>query len=382
MKKVFSVKRIVKIISLLVAVIITALFMQQYILLHYDSNRLRLDGFYLEEKDTVDIALIGSSEVYASFAPGMAYDKFGFTSYDYATASCTPTAAITQVKEVMDNQSPKMILMEVNAFLYGADKDGQDLNAFKESSIRNYIDNIPMNDNKKAFLDEYVDKDLHIEYYLPIIKYHSAWNDYPDSIRYLRSCFEQQVRGESLLKGFKTRTRVFQPLQKTYNAEVLKDTKKSPLTETAVTELNKLMKYCKENKINIVFFRAPHLISDNNVVRSERNNTIAEMVRKNGFDFYDFERDYKKIGIDLKNDFYNYDHLNIYGCEKFTEYLGKLLVDKYNIGKTELNESQQKNWTKAAASFRKLYDYSDDLIKTEKKYITLEDDTETIEHIG
>ena len=198
MKKVFSVKRIVKIISLLVAVIITALFMQQYILLHYDSNRLRLDGFYLEEKDTVDIALIGSSEVYASFAPGMAYDKFGFTSYDYATASCTPTAAITQVKEVMDNQSPKMILMEVNAFLYGADKDGQDLNAFKESSIRNYIDNIPMNDNKKAFLDEYVDKDLHIEYYLPIIKYHSAWNDYPDSIRYLRSCFEQQVRGESV----------------------------------------------------------------------------------------------------------------------------------------------------------------------------------------
>lgn len=381
MKKIFSVKRIVKITSLLVAVIVTSLFLQQYILLHYDTNRLRLEGFYLEEKNTIDVALIGSSEVYASFAPGMAYDKFGFTSYDYASASCTPTAAITMVKEVTDNQSPKLILMEVNAFLYGADKDGQDVNAFKESSIRNYIDNIPMNDNKKAFLDEYIEKDLHIEYYLPLIKYHSAWNDFPDSFRYIRSCFEQQLRGYSVLKGFKTKTRVFQPLQKTYNEEVIKDTKKSPLTKTAGEELDKLLKYCKKNQINIAFFRGPHMIGKENVVRSERNNTIAEIIRSQGFDFYDFERDYKKIGIDLKNDFYNYDHLNIYGCEKFTEYMGKLLVDKYHIGKSELNEKQQKHWTKTANSFRKLYDYSDELIKTENKYITLEDDTETITHI-
>ena len=123
------------------------------------------------------------------------------------------------------------------------------------------------------------------------------------------------------------------------------------------------------------------MIGKENVVRSERNNTIAEIIRSQGFDFYDFERDYKKIGIDLKNDFYNYDHLNIYGCEKFTEYMGKLLVDKYHIGKSELNEKQQKHWTKTANSFRKLYDYSDELIKTENKYITLEDDTETITHI-
>lgn len=381
MKKVFTVKRIIKIVSLLVAVIVTSLFLQQYILLHYDSNRLRLEGFYLEEKNTVDVALIGSSEVYASFAPGMAYDKFGFTSYDYASASCTSTATITQVKEVMDNQSPKVILMEVNAFLYGNNAKGEDGNAFLESSIRNYIDNVPMNDNKKAFLDEYIDKDLHIEYYLPLIKYHSAWNDYPDAIRYLRSCFEQKLRGYSVLKGFKTKTRVFQPLQKTYTTEVIKDNKKLPLTDTSVKELDKLLDYCDKNKINIVFFRAPHIIDAATKPRSERTNTIKEIIEKRGYDFYDFERDYKKIGIDLKNDFYNYDHLNIYGAEKFTEYLGKLLVDKYHVGKTKLNENQQKNWKRAANSFRKLYDYSDELIKKDKKYITLEDDTTTIERI-
>ena len=381
MQKGLSAKRIIKIVALFVAVLVTSLFLQQFILIHYDSNRLRLEGFYLEEKNTIDVGLIGSSEVYASFAPGMAYEKFGFTSFDYASASCTPTASITQVKEMMDQQSPKLILMEVNAFLYGVDSQGVDVNAFKDSSIRNYIDNIPMSDNKKAFLDEYIEKDQHIEYYLPLIKYHSAYNDMPDSFKYMRACFEQKLRGNTILKGFKTRTRVFQPLQKLYNKEIQTDNKKAPLSPTAEAEMKKLLDYCKKEKINIVFFRAPHMIDENTVTRSERTNTLEELITKNGFDFYNFERNYTKLGIDLKNDFYNYVHLNIYGCEKFTEYLGKLLVDKYNIGRTQLTEKQEKKWNNAAKSFRKLYDYSDDLIRHHKKYITLEDDPKTVEII-
>lgn len=238
-----------------------------------------------------------------------------------------------------------------------------------------------MSDNKKAFLDEYIEKDQHIEYYLPLIKYHSAYNDMPDSFKYMRACFEQKLRGNTILKGFKTRTRVFQPLQKLYNKEIQTDNKKAPLSPTAEAEMKKLLDYCKKEKINIVFFRAPHMIDENTVTRSERTNTLEELITKNGFDFYNFERNYTKLGIDLKNDFYNYDHLNIYGCEKFTEYLGKLLVDKYNIGRTQLTEKQEKKWNNAAKSFRKLYDYSDDLIRHHKKYITLEDDPKTVEII-
>ena len=371
-------KNIIKVISIVVAVLVTSFYLQQYFLLHFDSNRLRIQGFYLEDKNTIDVALVGSSEVYASFAPGMAYEKFGFTSFDYATASCTPTAAVTQVKEILDNQKPKLILMEVNAFLYNADKNGVDVNAFKDSSIRNYIDNIPMNDNKKAFIDEYIDKDLQIEYYLPIIKYHSAWNDLPESYSYIKSCNEQQERGYSVLKGYKTKTRIFQPLQQNFNNQIAKDDKKVPLSPTSSEELKKLLDYCKKEKINIAFFRAPHIVTENNIIRSERTNTIDEIITSNGFDFYNLERNYTDIGIDIKNDFYNYDHLNIYGSEKFTEYFAKLIKDKYNIGKTRLTEKQQSHWENVAKSFRKLYDYAEYLIKSEKRYITLEDDTDTI----
>ena len=153
------------------------------------------------------------------------------------------------------------------------------------------------------------------------------------------------------------------------------------MSSTAVEELDKLLKYCKDNKINIVFFRAPHIIRKDNIKRSQRTNTLQEHIEKNGFDFYNFERNYAELGIDLKNDFYNYDHLNIYGCEKFTQYMGRLLREKYNVGKTELTEKQQKNWNKAAKNFRKLYDYSDEMIKSGKKYVVLEDDTETVERI-
>ena len=144
MKKKLYITRAIKITALLLIVVLFSLVLQSYVLVHYDGNRMRLDGYYLEEKNSLDVVFIGASDIYASFAPGLAYEKFGFTSYSYATASSTAGAAKTMLKEVLRMQNPQKIVIEVNAFLYGFDNDS------KISSVRNYIDNVPLNENKIA----------------------------------------------------------------------------------------------------------------------------------------------------------------------------------------------------------------------------------------
>ena len=61
---------------------------------------LRIKGFYLEPENSLDMVTIGASETYTAIAPGMLWDEYGFTSYDFSTAG-SPIAIVTsQVKEV------------------------------------------------------------------------------------------------------------------------------------------------------------------------------------------------------------------------------------------------------------------------------------------
>ena len=42
--------------------------------------------------------------------------------------------------------------------------------------------------------------------------------------------------------------------------------------------------------------------------------------------YYGFENKFKKIGLDENKDYYNADHMNIYGKKKFTYYYLKFLA--------------------------------------------------------
>ena len=142
MKAKLYVTRTIKIAAFLLLSALVIGFLQEYVLCHYDANRLRMDGFYIEDNETIDVALIGSSEMYSGIIPARTYEKYGFTCYPYATASSTAGAMITQIEEIERTQHPELIVIEINAFLYATD------NEEKESSIRNYIDNVPLNWNK------------------------------------------------------------------------------------------------------------------------------------------------------------------------------------------------------------------------------------------
>ena len=73
-------KRAVSIISILLIALSFFVVTQN----HVDHNTLRIQGFYQEEDNSIDVVMIGASDVFTGFSPGLAYGEYGFTSYSYA----------------------------------------------------------------------------------------------------------------------------------------------------------------------------------------------------------------------------------------------------------------------------------------------------------
>ena len=375
MKKKLFITRAIKLTCFFLVLTVTLSLLQTYFLRRLDHNSIRLNGFYHEDKESLDVVLLGASEIYTSFSSGLAYNRYGFTSFTYATESMTASGTLTALKEIVRTQNPKLILIEPNAFLYGNAKNEQ-----KEPHIRKLIDNIPINGNKIDYISKNVSPDEQIEYYLPLIKYHGLWRDYPSPGRRVVSTIAQDIRGMSYLKGFRTTTDIYKADVSKINNKVDVETGVIPLNKELEAKFRELLTYCSEQNLNVVFVRMPHMVYSKTYDRVKRSNRAEQIVKEYGFDYLSFERVWDKIGINIKTDYYNFDHLNIYGAVKITNYLGSIIQTTYGITKSELSDSQKEKWDSAAKSFNQLYRYCDDLINRHEK-IMLEEDINTLSAI-
>ena len=73
MKKKLYVTRTVKVACLLLALMFSCGFLQTYVLRRDDHNMVRLTGYYREKSGSLDVVLLGASEIYTGYSAGRAY---------------------------------------------------------------------------------------------------------------------------------------------------------------------------------------------------------------------------------------------------------------------------------------------------------------------
>ena len=351
------VTRTVKTACFFLAVMMSCLLLQQYVLRNVDHNSLRVEGFYQEERDSLDAVFIGASDIYTSFMPGRAYEKYGFTSYLLASESITSEGVITAVKEVVRTQHPSLIIIEANAFLYG-DSD----NETNEAHVHKFFDNLPFSINKLNYINRKVPVDNKWEYMFPLIKYHGLWTELPDRVNMMQSNFNLDLRGYNYLKGFRTTAKIFKSDTPSLNSQLPYETGELDLDPELQQNLFDLLDYSKENNLNVIFVRAPHYVTKDTYDRVKRSNKMESILKERGFDYYAFENYSELIGIDDSRDFYNEDHMNVYGAIKFTDFLAEGLANDDDLKIGEQSEAQQEMWKEVSATTNRLYRYCDDLM--------------------
>lgn len=325
-------------------------------------DSVRIKGFYLEPKDSLNMVTIGASETYTAIAPGLLWKEFGFTSYNYSVAGSPISIVKSQVKEILANQDPKVIVIEINGTLQ------DDEYQINEKRLRKYIDNIPWSVNKINTIKEIVPEDQQTEYFIPFLKYHSNWQSLDLCIAnfYLQS--RMMLEGSSRLKGFQTISGAEETKSKVI--DVKDDTSVLPLSEKAEYYLRDLLQYLKDEGIdNVLFMRTPHRITKKSYPFYQRANEAEKIIKEYGFPYVNFETQKDEIGLSMMDDFYNNHHLNLYGQKKFTNYFGNYMVEHYDLKDSVHLEKVIKEWDKTAEDTEDCLEYVETMIEDKKRSI-------------
>lgn len=341
-----TIKRILKIIAVLIPVL--ALIILDPGNMSEEKNFLR--DFYREEEDTLDVVLLGASEVFTGFSSPEAYGNWGFTSYPYAFSGNQIELYKSQLEEIHRHQSPQMVVIEVTSLGWTEPVDNLD------PILRSYLGRIPMSMNRLRTAWEFGERKHLFSYFFPFLMHHNTvgFHDAKDTIVEELFFYRQ---GYSLLKCNTSNT-AREPFGTIMRVEA---DGKIPLSDDSEEKIRSFLEYCRERQYkNLLFVVFPHRITTVDAYyRGLGLQSAGEIIESYGYDYINFEDLYDEIGLDDYSDFYNDDHLNLYGQEKFTQYLSRILVEEYAVVPTPLTGKTLNRWNHSLDYTRRLYAYFD-----------------------
>lgn len=335
MKNKINIKIIAKVIcffviGFLLLQIITKILIPKWITVEDNRMTYIVKGFYEEPKNSLDVIFMGNSDVYRGISPITLWDEYGITSYNFVSSGQRMWTAYYMLEESLKYQNPKLIVLNMDS----AFNESQS----SESNYRKAFDNMKLSKNKIEAVKDPVFNNSGEEilsYILPITRYHSRWTEIED---------------EDFLKAFENRrfsykgmdmTTVVEPYDNGYEY-MKRDHSNQQIGENCLKYLEKIINICKERNIQLLLIEIPSADSWSKEL-SDKTNTFAE---QHGLEFIDMNLNANDFGFDWKLDTSDGgDHLNVYGAEKVSRYLGKIIQEKYDI-LDHRNDLKYEEWNK------------------------------------
>lgn len=277
--------------------------------------------------NTVDVLIVGPSTSRYGYNPLVAWNRYGITTLNCSFGYLSGPIVKNFIIECLKRQSPKVILINVDAFLYQNKgyMDGDFSTGFKNLSY-NVFPELKWSLNKLITLKnltKYYKTDTKEFFYFlfPIFSTHKLSLDYilnRDKKLYLAAKDKKFFKRENISVDLNPNI-----LQQHFKNEVY-----------TIEALEDLFEFCKKSDIPVLFLGVPQpalLINFYNIV-SNKYNLFFSILKKYNFK-YIHANDYhtfKSLKLSLQDTYDGY-HLNYWGSVKYTNYIAKILADKYNI---------------------------------------------------
>ena len=294
---------------------------------------VQYEGFYEQEKNTVDVLFLGTSHVYSNIDPAYIYDETGILSYDLATGGAEIRSTYYSFKQALKYQKPKVVVVEI----FGAVRDDDHQMQQREIVDATYKLKDPLikYEALKAVCDDTENSVL--EFWLAFPWYHTLYSDinrfdfsdYSNTI-----CFNGNkytyLYPKGNLKAYKGATTLLTtaPCEQIVDARSIVD--ENPLTEKADEYIRKIIELAQKNNISICFLSSPFQALTEEMQRKINyiKNTICS---ERGCEFIDANCYIEEFGIDWTSDAGDAGHLNYKGSNKYSRWLSKILSSKYEL---------------------------------------------------
>lgn len=302
---------------------------------------------YYQEKTNHDLIFVGDCEVYGNISPITLWENYGITSFIRGTPQQLIWQSYYLLEETFKYEKPKVAVFNVLSMKYNEPQN--------EAYNRMTLDGMKMSSAKiksiKASMTE--DENL-IEYIFPLLRYHSRWNEISsEDFNYI---FKKDKISHN---GYYMRVDI-RPVDSIPRKKKLSD---YSLGDNAYDYLNKMAKLCKENGVELVLIKSPSIYPH---WYDEWDQQIWEFAQENNLTYINYLELMDQVGIDFKLDTYDSgQHLNLSGAEKFSNHLGGILKDSFDLKDRRDDEKLAEVWDDKVDFY---YNMKDDQYKELEEY--------------
>ena len=269
-----------------------------------------VENWYAHKDQDHQVLFIGDCEVYESFSPVTLFNEFGATSYIRGSAQQLMWQSYYLLREALKTQAPRAVVLSICSLRYAEPQS--------EAYNRMTLDGMRLGREKfEAVRASLLPEESELSYYVPLLRYHDRIFELTgEDARYM-------LRGPELTyNGYLMRTEQV-PYTRLPSAPVLKD---ASFGEKPVAYLDRIVDLCREKGIELILIKSPCLYP---AWYDEWDDWLEDYAERNGVEYINAIPRMEEMGIDLGTDTYDGGiHLNVYGAEKYTRWLGQHLADR------------------------------------------------------
>ena len=303
-----------------------------------------LIGEYYENAGGNDVIFIGDCEVYENFSPITLWEEFGITSYIRGSAQQTIWQSYYLMEETFHYETPKVIVFNVLSMKYDT-PESTGSQSRREAYNRMTLDTMRWSPSKwnaihASMTEEEKQWDSMFSYLFPILRYHDRWSQLTqEDFTYLFHRDTVSHNGYLMQTGVKPYTTAYaEPPLADYN-----------FGETSWYYLDKMLQLCADHGTQLVLIKAPSLSP---VWWEEWDMQIEEYANQHGLLYINMLDHQAEIGINWNTDTYDAGlHLNVYGAEKASKWLGRILAEQCSIPDHRNEDAIAAIWSDKAASY-------------------------------
>ena len=315
-----------------------------YVMQFKDDEELT-PGYFRYPENTFDVVFFGPSVMHYGVYPLELWEQYGIVSYNLGSANQSVPETYYLLKEVIEKDHPKLVVYDTTIF-----KETYKIQNY--SNLHYITDNMPLtSEHRREMIEDLIPEDKREEFQMPLTIYHNRWKDLTkDDLHtgYANSTFGAKIIAQS-------------------NAVELNDA----LQEDSYTELNDvpstyigmIVDLCRETDTELLLTTFPIIGTDpsgNDAMGpaefedSVRTARFVDMIGAfHKLTHINFLCHPEYLELDPQTDTRDGHHLNVFGAQKMTAWLGAYIKENYEIPDRR-GEQDTAFMDKALADYRRV----------------------------
>lgn len=291
-----------------------------------------IDQLYNTKENLIDLVFVGSSHCYHGIYPELLWEEKGIAGFDLAVSAQDRDSAYYQLKELFKTQHPKVVMVDIYGICY--EKHQVESNVY-----RNYL-SMKTSMNSIAHIMTYGEQEKRKEL---LARWPIVHTRYRELKEYDFLSYEPSVIGRGSLITWNTS--VVEEDNGVNRCETVQ-----PLNAKNQEWVQKMIALSEEEDFELVFTLIPWKREDE---KQAIINGFKEYIKGQEITFIDFAELTEELNICSETDWADAEHLNAWGAQKLTRYLGEYLTAEYGLSDRR-GEAEYHLWEEASERYHQL----------------------------